>query len=93
MNDANYGGWHANCITKPATEQIRGNTAMNAAIDPMIQVNPLFMRVDLLIEMSKLELAIASIRCQKNSNEAEPLVAPLASRIARLSEALGRLSA
>ncbi len=66
---------------------------MNAAIDPMIQVNPLFMRVDLLIEKGKLELAIASIRCQKTSSEAEPLIAPLASRIARLNEALGRLSA
>jgi hypothetical protein len=66
---------------------------MNAANDPMIQINPLFMRVDLLIEVSKLELAIASIRRQKAANEAEPLVAPLASRIARLTEALGRLTA
>lgn len=66
---------------------------MNAAIDPMIQVNPLFMRMDLLIEVSKLELAIASIRCQKATTDAEPLVAPLASRIARLNEALGRLDA
>lgn len=66
---------------------------MNAAIDPMIQINPLFMRVDLLIEVGKLELAIASIRRQKAANEAEPLVAPLASRIARLNEALCRLTA
>ncbi|GMV29803.1 MAG: hypothetical protein AMXMBFR59_19280 [Rhodanobacteraceae bacterium] len=66
---------------------------MNAAIDPMIQINPLFMRVDLLIEVGKLELAIASIRRQKAANEAELLVAPLASRIARLNEALCRLTA
>ncbi|WP_257388035.1 hypothetical protein [Tahibacter caeni] len=66
---------------------------MNAAIDPMIQVNPLFMRVDLLIEVSKLELAIASIRRQKTKAEVESLVAPLASRVARINEALGRLSA
>lgn len=66
---------------------------MNSALDPLIQVNPLFMRVDLLIEVSRLEQAIASIRCGKAANEAEPLVAPLASRIARLNEALGRLSA
>lgn len=66
---------------------------MNAAIDPMIQVHPLFMRVDLLIEVGKLELAIANIRRQKAANEAESLVAPLASRIARLNEALGRLTA
>lgn len=66
---------------------------MNAAIDPMIQTNPLFMRADLLIEVGKLELAIASIRRQKAANEAEPLVAPLKSRIARLNEALCRLTA
>ncbi|MCQ4165637.1 hypothetical protein [Tahibacter harae] len=66
---------------------------MNIATDTAIRVNPLFMRVDLLIEVSRLELAIASIRNQKAANEAEPLVAPLASRIARLNEALGRLTA
>jgi len=66
---------------------------MNAAIDPTIQVNPLFMRVDLLIEVSKLELAIASIRRQKVAGEVESLVAPLASRVARINEALGRVSA
>jgi hypothetical protein len=66
---------------------------MSASIDSMIQVNPLFMRVDLLIEVSRLELAIAHIRGQRAANEAEPLVAPLASRIARINEALGRLSA
>lgn len=66
---------------------------MNAAINPMIQIHPLFMRVDLLIEVGKLELAIANIRRQKAANEAEPLVAPLTSRIARLNEALGRLTA
>lgn len=71
----------------------QGKSAMNAAIEPMIQINPLFMRVDLLIEVGKLELAVANIRRQKAANEAEPLVAPLASRIARLNEALGRLTA
>lgn len=66
---------------------------MTAMTESMLKVNPLFMRVDLLIEVNKLELAIAAIRGQKASNEADPLVAPLASRIARLNEALGRLSA
>lgn len=66
---------------------------MTAMTDSMLKVNPLFMRVDLLIEVNKLELAIAAIRGQKAANEADPLVAPLASRIARLTEALGRLSA
>lgn len=65
---------------------------MNAAIDPMIQTNPLFMRMDLQLEVGKLELAIANIRRQKAANEVESLIAPLASRIARLNEALGRLT-
>ena len=66
---------------------------MSATVDSMIRINPLFMRVDLLIEVSRLELAIASIRGQKAANEAEMLVAPLASRIERINEALGRLTA
>lgn len=66
---------------------------MNAITESTIKVNPLFMRADLLIEVGKLELAIASIRGQRASNDVEPLVAPLASRIACLTEALGRLSA
>ena len=85
--------WHENCITDHVAERKPKGTSMNAAIDPMIQVNPLFMRVDLLIEVSKLELAIASIRRQKVAGEVESLVAPLASRVARINEALGRLSA
>ncbi|HWU52120.1 MAG TPA: hypothetical protein VN153_04825 [Tahibacter sp.] len=67
---------------------------MNTAIESTIQVKPLFMRVDLLIEVSKLELAIASIRRQKTAaGEVESLVAPLASRVACINEALGRLNA
>ncbi|HJU38218.1 MAG TPA: hypothetical protein VJ724_01500 [Tahibacter sp.] len=62
-------------------------------IDTMIRVNPLFLRQDLIIEMSRLELAIKDIRTQRAANEAMPLVAPLESRIARLNEALGRLTA
>ena len=62
-------------------------------IDTMIRVNPLFLRQDLVIEMSRLELAIKDIRSQRAANEASPLVAPLESRIARLNEALGRLTA
>lgn len=62
-------------------------------IDTMIRVNPLFLRQDLLIEMSRLELAIRDIREHRAANVATPLVAPLESRIARLNEALGRVSA
>jgi uncharacterized small protein (DUF1192 family) len=62
-------------------------------IDTMIRVNPLFLRQDLVIEMNRLELAIKDIRSHRAANEALPLVAPLESRIARLNEALGRLTA
>ena len=62
-------------------------------IDTMIRVNPLFLRQDLLIEVGRLELAIEDIRSHRAANEVRPLVAPLESRIARLNEALGRLTA
>ena len=62
-------------------------------IDTMIRINPLFLRQDLMIEMSRLELAIKDIRSHRAANEVVPLVAPLESRMARLNEALGRLTA
>jgi len=60
---------------------------------PAIRVNPLFLRHDLMIEVGRLELAIEDIRSHKAANEQKPLVAPLQTRLARLTEALGRLSA
>ncbi|UXI68177.1 hypothetical protein [Tahibacter amnicola] len=66
---------------------------MNLANDTLMRVNPLFLRQDLMIEVGRLELAIEDIRSHKSANEAESLVAPLLSRIARLNEALGRLLA
>jgi hypothetical protein len=62
-------------------------------IDTMIRINPLFLRQDLIIEVSRLELAIKDIRSHRATNDVMPLVAPLESRIARLNEALGRLLA
>lgn len=62
-------------------------------IDTLIRVNPLFLRQDLVIEVSRLELAIKDIRSQRAANEVVTLVAPLESRLARLNEALGRLTA
>ncbi|MEO8672498.1 MAG: hypothetical protein ABI411_14365 [Tahibacter sp.] len=67
------------------------NTSSNDA--PAIRVNPLFLRHDLIIEVGRLELAIEDIRSHKAANEQPPLVAPLQTRLARLTEALGRLSA
>ena len=64
------------------------------AIDaPVMNVNPLFLRHDLLIECSRLEMAIEDIRQHKPANEAMTLVSPLETRLARLNEALTRLHA
>ena len=52
---ANFSDWHANCITKSEQIASRGRR-MNIATDTAIRVNPLFMRVDLLIEVSRRSL-------------------------------------
>jgi hypothetical protein len=57
---------------------------------PTINVNPLFLAHDLMIEVSRLEMAIEDIRSHKPANEALPLVSPLESRLARINEALTR---
>jgi hypothetical protein len=64
---------------------------MLAVHAPMMNVNPLFLRHDLMIECSRLEMAIQDIREHKPANEANPLVSPLETRLARISEALTRL--
>lgn len=58
-----------------------------------LHANPLFLRHDLMIEMGRLEMAIEDIRQHKSVNEASTLAIPLESRLARLNEALSRLSA
>lgn len=63
------------------------------AAAPAMSVNPLFLRHDLMIEVSRLEMAIEDIRAHKPANEAVSLVSPLESRLARLTEALSRLQA
>lgn len=60
---------------------------------PAMSVNPLFLRHDLMIEVSRLEMAIEDIRAHKPANEAMSLVSPLETRLARLTEALSRLQA
>jgi len=57
-----------------------------------LHFNPLFLRHDLIIEMGRLEMAIEDIRQQKPANEAMVLASPLESRLARINEALSRLS-
>lgn len=66
---------------------------MLATAAPAMNVNPLFLRHDLLIEVSRLEMAIEDIRSHKSANEAIALVSPLETRLARINEALTRLHA
>ena len=66
---------------------------MLAADASIMNVNPLFLRHDLMIEMGRLEMAIEDIRQHKPANEAPVLMSPLESRLARINEALTRLRA
>ena len=63
------------------------------AAAPTMNVNPLFLRHDLMIEVSRLEMAIEDIRSHKPANEAVSLVSPLETRLPRINEALTRLHA
>jgi hypothetical protein len=64
---------------------------MLAVIDTL-SLNPLFLRHDLMIEMGRLEMAIEQVRSQESANEPRVLT-PLEQRLARVNEALSRLSA
>lgn len=64
---------------------------MLAVIDTL-SLNPLFLRHDLMIEMGRLEMAIEEVRSQVSANEPRALT-PLEQRLARVNEALSRLSA
>jgi hypothetical protein len=55
-------------------------------------LNPLFLRHDLMIEMSRLEMAIEDARHHGSANDADA-VSPLETKLARINEALSRLSA
>ena len=57
-----------------------------------LTLNPLFLRHDLMIEMGRLEMAIDDARTHTAANDQQAL-APLESKLARINEALGRLSA
>ena len=57
-----------------------------------MSINPLFLRHDLMIEMSRLEMAIEDARHHGSANDADA-VSPLETKLARINEALSRLSA
>jgi hypothetical protein len=58
----------------------------------VMTLNPLFLRHDLMIEMSRLEMAIEDARHHTPANDADA-VGPLETKLARINEALSRLSA
>lgn len=55
-----------------------------------MSMNPLFLRHDLMIELGRLEMAIASARTQAAANDT---VVQLESRCATINEALSKLPA
>jgi hypothetical protein len=64
---------------------------MLAVVDTL-SLNPLFLRHDLMIEMGRLEMQIEEVRSQASANDGRVL-SPLEQRLARVNEALSRLSA
>lgn len=57
-----------------------------------LTVNPLFLRHDLMIELGRLEMAIEDVRSHPSANDQHSLT-PLETKLARINEALSRLSA
>lgn len=64
---------------------------MLAVIDTL-SLNPLFLRHDLMIEMGRIEMQIEEARSTTSANDGRALT-PLEQRLARVNEALSRLSA
>jgi len=56
-----------------------------------LTVNPLFLRHDLMIELGRLEMAIEDVRSH-SANDQHQDVSPLEAKLARVAEALTRLS-
>lgn len=57
-----------------------------------LTINPLFLRHDLMIELGRLEMAIEDVRGHSSANDSSS-IAPLETKLARINEALSRLSA
>ena len=70
---------------------------MNAAatIDHLqsIEVNPLFVRHDLMIEMARLEMEIDDMRDQNPGDDADQSIVSLQQRLQKVSHVLSRIPA
>ncbi|SFN01995.1 hypothetical protein [Dokdonella immobilis] len=58
-----------------------------------MNLNPLFLRHDLMIELGRLEMAMQDMRSTTAMNDANAQLQQLESRRARINEALSRLPA
>ncbi|MBX3697275.1 MAG: hypothetical protein KF811_05665 [Dokdonella sp.] len=58
-----------------------------------MNLNPLFLRHDLMIELGRLEMAMQDMRSTAAVNDANAQLQQLESRRARINEALSRLPA
>ena len=58
-----------------------------------LTINPLFLRHDLMIELGRLEMAIEDVRSHHSANDHHQELTPLETKLARINEALTRLSA
>jgi hypothetical protein len=70
-------------------------TAMNlnnVANTAAVTINPLFLRHDLMIELGRVEMALADLR-ERSPSEEPAIVEPLQSKLSRINEALSRLAA
>lgn len=84
--------WHGDCFI-PCNHHTA--TELNAMISTAasMNLNPLFLRHDLMIELGRLEMAMQDMRSTAAMDQATAQLQQLESRRARINEALSRLPA
>lgn len=67
-------------------------TAAETKLQEAIEINPLFARHDLMIEMARLEMEIETARGDAPEQEAEQSTFPLEQRLAAVADVLARIA-
>jgi hypothetical protein len=81
------------CVNYIANDELhRKPESVMLATVAALTVNPLFLRHDLMIEFGRLEMVIEDVRGHSSANDQHSL-SPLETKLARINEALTRLSA
>ena len=88
----NLRSWHAACFISINHHTATEFTAMISSAASM-NLNPLFLRHDLMIELGRLEMAMQDMRSAAAMDQATAQLQQLESRRARINEALSRLPA